>query len=398
MADAQVGGFKVGSRAEMVHDVTVEDIRRFVEMTGDDNPVHVDPSYASRTPLRGVIAHGMLSAAFISTVIGKQLPGAGAVWVSQSLEFLLPVRVGDRLTITVEVTAAHQTQRLLVLAIEVRNQHEQRVLAGESKVRLVQLDPVESAPRGVVDTPPPVVIVTGASRGIGAETVRRLARDGYTVVVNYRADEEGAIALTRELSSDGRSLAVRADLSRQDDVRRLVQATIARFGRVSALVHNASGRLIAKPFASLTQADFSKHLDIQLYGSLHLIQEALPYLEQAANPAVVMIGSTNTDGVPAAQLTTYTVAKAALVALTRSLALEFGPKGIRFNVVAAGMTETGLIADLPERARMLARMQAPLRQLARPTDIAEAVAFLLSPAARHITGETLRVCGGAVMI
>jgi len=87
-----------------------------------------------------------------------------------------------------------------------------------------------------------------------------------------------------------------------------------------------------------------------------------------------------------------------LTSLTKSLAVEYGPKGIRFNILAPGMTETVMIADLPEKAKMLARMQTPLRRLGTPEDAAAGVAFLLGPGGRHITGETLRVCGGAVMI
>src|SRR5206468_11500179 len=115
---------------------------------------------------------------------------------------------------------------------------------------------------------------------------------------------------------------------------------------------------------------------------------------QSEGGSIVFLGSIVADGTPPAQQLGYTVAKAGLSALARSLAVELGPKGIRVNVVSPGMTRTSMIETLPEKARMLAKAQAPLRQLADPLDIAQSVVFLLSPAASHITGETIRVCGG----
>jgi 3-oxoacyl-[acyl-carrier protein] reductase len=94
----------------------------------------------------------------------------------------------------------------------------------------------------------------------------------------------------------------------------------------------------------------------------------------------------------------YTAAKSALQSLTKSLALEYGPKGIRFNLVSPGMTDTSLIADVPEKAKLLVTMQTPLRRLAKPQDVAQAIAFLLSDESSYISGETLRVCGGQIML
>ena len=396
MSDLEVAGFSIGSRAELTHVITAQDIQRFVEMTGDDNPIHVDPAFAEQTTFKGIVAHGMLSASFISTLIGKKIPGTGALWMSQSIEFLLPVRLGDRLRIAAEVTGLQAAQRILILRTDIFNQHGQRVLTGESKVKVLEL---QEAPASDRERPTPVAIVTGASRGIGAETAKRLAADGFSVVVNYRSDEAGGLRVVEEIiAAKGKAMAFRADVSNRDEVRSLVRATVTQFGGISALVNNASGQLVNKPFASLSDADLASQMSVQFYGAFYLIQEALPFLEKAVDAAVVNIGTINTDNAPAAQLLPYTAAKAALASLTRSLAVEYGPQGIRFNLVSPGMTDTRMIADLPERGKMLAKMQSPLRRLARPADVADSVAFLLGPRARQITGETLRVCGGTVMV
>ena len=110
------------------------------------------------------------------------------------------------------------------------------------------------------------------------------------------------------------------------------------------------------------------------------------------------MGSTVADGVPPIKWLPYTLAKAALASLSKSMAVAFGPKKIRVNIVAPGMTQTDLIADLPEKTRMVSKMQTPLRQLASVDDIGGVVSFLFSDKAQHITGETIRVCGGLVMV
>ena len=243
-----------------------------------------------------------------------------------------------------------------------------------------------------------VAIVTGASCGIGAATARRLA-GRVLVVVDYRRDEDGARRVVEQITREnGRAVAVRADVSRPDDVRDLVDAATSEFGAVSAIVNNASDALSPAPFASLSVGDLSRQMDLHYYASFHLIQRALPQLERAANAAVVNVGSMYVDNVPAPQIMSYVAAKAALTSMTRSLALEFGPKGIRFNIVAPGMTDTAMIANVPDKAKLIARMQTPLRRLADPADVADGIAFLLSPQARHITGETLRISGGSAML
>lgn len=111
----------------------------------------------------------------------------------------------------------------------------------------------------------------------------------------------------------------------------------------------------------------------------------------------VHLGSIFTDGTPPVQQSAYITSKAALNSLTHSLAVEYGAKGIRFNSVNPGMTKTQMISNIPEKVKMLTKMNTPLRNLAEPEDIANSIAFLLGPQAAHITGETLRVCGGIFM-
>jgi 3-oxoacyl-[acyl-carrier protein] reductase len=112
-------------------------VRKFVEMTGDNNPLHLDRTYAESTSYKDIVVHGMLGASFISTVIGTKLPGAGALWISQNMEFLLPVRLGDVLTISVKVLKKHERDQLLELDTRIVNQNKQLILNGVGKVKVL---------------------------------------------------------------------------------------------------------------------------------------------------------------------------------------------------------------------------------------------------------------------
>ena len=109
---------KIGATEKLIHVITQQDLDNFVELTGDDNKLHVDKEYASQTSFKKPVVHGMLGASFISTLIGTRLPGDGALWYSQTLEFLAPVRIGDKITITANVTKKHDRDRIVELQVE----------------------------------------------------------------------------------------------------------------------------------------------------------------------------------------------------------------------------------------------------------------------------------------
>ncbi|HWK47909.1 MAG TPA: SDR family oxidoreductase [Stellaceae bacterium] len=365
-------------------------------MTGDDNPLHVDPAFAETTSFKDIVVHGMLGASFVSTVIGTQLPGPGALWVSQSFEFLLPVRLGDELTVSCTVLKKHERERLLELETRIVNQHRQIVLAGHGKVKVLirkATEPTDLAPR-----PPKVAIVTGGAGGIGRAICLRLARDGHHVIVNYRGHAERARQIVSEINGGAtRAIAVQADIASSTGSCALYQAAIDAFGSVSVLVNNASPRINPKPFAETTWDDMQQHLDVQVKGAFLLTQACLPSMAARRNGRIINIASQVTEGPPSIAWTGYAVAKAALAMLSRYVAAEVGPSGITVNCVAPGMTDTMLIGDIPEKLQLMTARQTPLRRLATPDDVASAVAYLASEDGAFVTGQTIRVNGGSVM-
>lgn len=382
---------EVGAVATLKRRISADDVKRFVELTGDDNPLHVDKAYASRTSFHDTVVHGMLGASFISTIIGTRLPGEGSLWVSQSMDFLLPVRLNDELTITCKVLKKYDRERLVDIETTITNQFGQRVLSGSGKVKLLKTRLEETFPEGPVDR---VALVTGGSGEIGSAICEALAEHGHSVVVNYRSDAEaGERVAAKIIEAGGKAIAIRADVLRQEELNAMVERAGEEFGPVSVLVNNASGRIGARPFMDTEWADVEEHIHVQARAAFLLSKLCVSGMQAMRFGRIINIVSEVIDNPPPAWMS-YAMGKGALATLTRCMAVELGHHGIRVNCVAPGMTETRLVGDIPERSRMILARQNPVRRLGRPADVAAAVAWLALPETDFVNGETLRVNGG----
>ncbi len=394
---------KVGETQTLIKQIGEADVRKFVEMTGDDNPLHVDRAYAESTSFKDIVVHGMLGASFISTVIGTKLPGTGALWVSQNMEFLLPVRLGDVLTISATVQKKHERERLLELETRITNQNQQLVLTGAGKVKVLITTKPEFKPD--VEARSRVAIVTGGAGGIGKAICKRLAADGFDVVVNYKGQAERAAQIVSEINAracndglrKGHALAVQADIATEEGARALYEAAVKRFGAVSVLVNNASPRINPKLFNATTWADVQQQIDVQVKGAFLMTSAVTPEMSARKWGRIVNITSQVLDGPPSVSWTGYAMAKGALQVFSNYMAAELGPQGITVNCVSPGMCETSLIGDIPEKAQLMIARQTPLRRLAKPADVAAAVAYLVSEDAEFVTGDTVAVNGGMAM-
>ncbi|MGO8673075.1 MAG: SDR family oxidoreductase [Capsulimonadaceae bacterium] len=384
-----------GDEVVLTRRIIREDVTRFAELTGDNNPLHLDDAFGARTQFGGAVAHGMLSASLISTVIGTMLPGPGALWMSQTLDFLKPVRAGDTVSVHTRVVSKHQGQRLLELHTTILNQLGVAVIEGKSKVML--LEEKEAAIRDA--RRPTVALVTGSSRGIGAATARALALQGLKVAVNYANSIHEAQSVVREIEdAGGLAACFCADVGDTEQIQNLVNNVASTFGPVDVLVNNAWPRHVLRPFAETEWSEFERQWNMGVRAAFLCSHSVLPSMIERGIGRIINIGSIAADATPPINQSAYVVAKSALAALTRSMAAELGPKGITVNLVAPGMTDTTFIGDMPQKARMLAQAQTPLRRLARPEDIADVIAFLAGPGGSYVTGETVRVCGGSMML
>ncbi|HEY7521992.1 MAG TPA: glucose 1-dehydrogenase [Methylomirabilota bacterium] len=240
-----------------------------------------------------------------------------------------------------------------------------------------------------------VAIVTGASKGIGASIAKHLAAEGAVVVVNYASGKADAERVVAEITSrGGRAMAVQGNVARQSDIDRLFAETKQAFGRLDILVNNA-GVYEFSPLGDVTEAHFHKQFDVNVLGLLLASQAAVKHFGPAGG-SIVNVSSTATSLTPP-NTAVYTATKAAVDAITRSLAKELGPRNVRVNAINPGMVQTeGLRAAGFDAGdfRKEVEAQTPLGRIGQPADIAPAAVFLASSDSRWITGETLRVAGG----
>ncbi|MEV0092402.1 SDR family NAD(P)-dependent oxidoreductase [Streptomyces sp. NPDC050738] len=239
-------------------------------------------------------------------------------------------------------------------------------------------------------------LVTGGTRGVGRGIVLALARAGVDVVTCYQNDSEYVASLERELKETGGNHHVlRADLSDAAQISALLERTGEIFGgRIDLLVNNA-GTISHIPYAELSVEEWTRVLTTNVTAAHLVIQHALPLLGEGSS--VVSIGSKAVEaGIPLRSH--YTATKAALVGLSRSLAKEFGPQQIRFNVVALGVIETENFHKMPQEQRELMAQRygakTALGRLGTPDEVAGAVMWLASDLARYVTGNTIGVDGG----
>jgi len=244
-----------------------------------------------------------------------------------------------------------------------------------------------------------VALVTGASSGIGAATAALLAGYGARVAVGYHGNREGAEGTVRQITdSGGRAVAIAADLRQVENIQRLVHQAEAALGPIDILVNNAGSLVKRFPIRELTEAGWDDVLTLNLKSAAFCSQAVVPGMIARRAGAIVNVGSVagHNGGGPGAG--PYAAAKAGLVAMTKSLAKELAPHGVRVNAVAPGVIDTPFHEEFstPEMMRNFINM-IPLGRIGTPLECAKAIAFLASDAASFIVGETLEVNGGQMM-
>ncbi|PGS53726.1 3-oxoacyl-[acyl-carrier-protein] reductase [Bacillus sp. AFS041924] len=242
-----------------------------------------------------------------------------------------------------------------------------------------------------------VALVTGGSRGIGRAIALSLAKNGANVVVNYSGNEAAALKVVEEITALGvKAIAYKANVSNSEEVQALVKNTVDEFGSIDILVNNAGitrdGLLLR-----MKDADWDDVIDTNLKGVFNCIKAAAKFMSRQRNGRIINISSVVGQIGNPGQMN-YVAAKAGVLGLTKTAAKELASRNITVNAIAPGFIETDMTNELNEQVRTQMLSNIPLQSFGQPEDIANAVVFLAMDASRYITGQTINVDGGLVMI
>jgi len=241
-----------------------------------------------------------------------------------------------------------------------------------------------------------VVLVTGGSRGIGAEVARRFGAAGCKVAVVYRSGADAAEAVVRDIAAaGGEGLAVAADIANSDEVKAAVDKVAAKFGRIDVVV-NCAGIAEYRPFEKTDLDLFRRTFETNVYGTIAVIQAALPHMPAPGGRVINFSSALARRPIPTTAI--YSASKGAIDTLSHALARELGPRGITVNTIAPGVIETEMTTKILEERGPAIKAMTPLGRIGQPGDIAGVALFLASPDAAWLTGRTFIVDGGVTTL
>ncbi|MDQ3065748.1 MAG: SDR family oxidoreductase [Actinomycetota bacterium] len=380
-----------GESVSWSHTVTAEEVDAFVALSGDDNPLHLDDSFARQNGFRGRVVHGMLVGAFLSKVLGTILPGPGVIWLSQTMRFQAAVYVGETIEVVVKIAHKSESLRTLVLETTVRTESGAVGLTGEAKVMM--LATVQTVPWEEM-----VAVVTGGGRGIGAAVSRAFGEKGARVVVNYRERPEAAEEVVAAIvAGGGESIAVQADVSTKEGASALAQAALERFGRVDILVNNATPSIDRKPLLELEWDEVDRYWQTYVQSTFTLTQELVPGMRERGFGRIVHVLTTAMWGVPPQGTAGYVAGKSGLWGLAKAMAVELAPLGITVNAVSPSAVMTEQWDSTSDNRRRAMGLRIPAQRLATAEEVAATVVYLASNEASYVTGANFPVAGGEVM-
>lgn len=239
-----------------------------------------------------------------------------------------------------------------------------------------------------------VIIITGASRGIGKETAKLLAKDGNKVIANYNKSEQQAHELQEELKKENIKIDIfKADVSKREECKKIVEYAINKYKKIDVLINNA-GISMWGPFTDITDEQIEKIIKVNLYSAIVMTQEAIKYMIREKNGCIINMSSI--WGIVGASCeVAYSITKAGIDGLTKALAKELGPSNIRVNSIAPGTIETEMNAQLSEEEIKEIENETPLGKIGKPKDIAKTIQWLIED--EFTTGQIISPNGGWVI-
>lgn len=367
-------------------------VEAFADFSQDFNPVHVDAEAARDYGYSKPFAHGAILSAVLSRIIGMKVPGPGAVWMNQNMEWIKPVYLGDKIEVEVTIAKYSQGAGIFELEIVTRNQKGDIVMEGKAKVKQGQKLSGNSQKKNDGRR---LALVTGGSRGIGAAIAKTLGSAGIDVAIVYNQSKAEAVSVADEINAGktATALGIQADLQTPDQIEGAIAEVSDIMGTPDIVIHAATPSLPQKGITELEREDFQTLLDMYLMAGHDLMRLTSPAMIEKKFGRFVFLGTSFLFH-PVKNMGAYITAKYALMGYVRSAAFELGAQGITSNMISPSMAVTDLTEDVPPRLKEMEAAKSPLRRLVTPQDIAETTAFLVSDAGGYLNGVNMPLTGG----
>ncbi len=344
----------------------------------------------------------LLSTLLFTTFVGMCIPGKHVTFMDFSATYHRPIRWHKKYLFAGKVGFKSQSTFTLVENISIYDPESKREVYATGKINAKVNEPPTRMPsikflkaNGLdLQLRDKVVLITGASCGIGETTAKLFSLYGTKVVVNYFRGEEDANRIVDEIvSNGGNAIAIRADIADRQQVKQMVSTICKKYSSLHILVNNAVREFYPLPFMELTWDEFQKDIDVTVKGTFNCCQEVLPLMLENKAGKIINISTIVVDN-PLPNQAKYVVSKSGLVGLTKSLAVEFAAYNIQVNMVEPSIVETDLTKYVPKMFLERMRSDTPMKRNATPIDVAKAVIFLFSSLASFTTGQKIMVTGG----
>ena len=388
----------VGKETVIKKKIIKKDIINFSKLSGDTNPIHINQNYAKKMGFGKLVAHGMLTESFISSIIGNKLPGPGSLWAEKQIKFLKIVRENDIITFKSKITEIHEKNNLAIIDIKAYNQFKELVfdslnkviLSKEIKIKALKKNNKIFVKKKLIKVKKKLAIILGASGGIGIAVTNKLLKKKFNVIALYRSDNTEL----KKLSKIHKNLHLHnLDLNNKSSMIKFIK--IIKKNYPTHFINCYSPKIYPVNFEKITNEDFDHYFDKSLKNIFLLIKECVKRFKIIGRGNIIDITSVFIK-LPEINFLPYITFKGSMTALIKSLSVELAAHNIRANSVMAGVTDTQQISDMSKKQKLLIAAKTPLQRIAMPSDIADAVYFLTSKESKFITGSTIDVNGGII--
>ena len=389
----------VGKKISFTKKIDKNLIIQFSKLSGDNNPIHVNEAYVKKTSFKKIVAHGMLSETFLSTIIGTKLPGKGSLWIEKEVKFTKIVRVNDSITFNAEVKFIDEKNRIAFLSINGVNQFGEQVIDSQNKVIISDKCKILSSKIKLKKNKNLIikkkikknVLLLGSSGGIGFSVAQKLLKSGYTVYCQYNSEKENLNLLKKKYKN--KIYILKLNINSKKSLKEFL-SKIEKIN-FSHLINCIIPKIYNVDYLDIKKSDFEYYFSDLFYNIIKIINTVSKIFIKNKNGNIIDI-STVYLRIPEKKLLPYITYKGAMYHFIKSLSIELSGYNIRSNSVTAGVTDTQQISNMTKKQKMLLSAKTPLKRIANPEDISNAVKYLVSNESKFINGTNINVDGGII--